>query len=459
MPRPVPKRSVSGGVVYLALAGLALLAAQSQPDWVGTFQQAVSQLRDGETAAAISSFDGLWKSHPRDAQLAAWIGAELDSTSHHEEAAPWYQRALAIQPDFEPALNNLALNYAIRGEISKAQPLLRSALKMNPSNASAAYNLGLIDLRLGQYREAAGVLAQSRSAPTPPAPVGRIALAEATALFHLRQYALAAEVLQKTSGDADGSRLLLLGSAQALSGNLPASVKTFQEAARRFPDDPQAYYRLALVFLQGWLDHEARDVLEAGLKQIPGSPLLLYGQAVLDDAIGNTDEAVVWVKKSLDEDSKQAAAWALLGKLEASMGQTDDALDVYHRAAGLGAGAEAGVEAAELLIRLQRIPEAERELQGLAKRYPDSARVDRGFGKLYRDEKKFDLAEQYLKQAVNLDPEDPDAPFALGEVFRLTHRMDEARKEFAIFNDKKQVRQMVHPLEMATNSPHGSELK
>ena len=141
------------------------------------------------------------------------------------------------------------------------------------------------------------------------------------------------------------------------------------------------------------------------------------------------------------------------------MGQTDDALDVYHRAAGLGAGAEAGVEAAELLIRLQRIPEAERELQGLAKRYPDSARVDRGFGKLYRDEKKFDLAEQYLKRAVNLDSEDPDAHFALGEVFRLTHRMDEARKEFAIFNDKKQVRQMVHPLEMATNSPHGSELK
>src|SRR5581483_2558861 len=90
-----------------------------------------------------------------DAQLAAWIGASLDSTSHHKEARPWYERSLAIRPDFEPALNDLALNYATLGEFSKAQPLLRQALRLNPSNARAAYNLGLVSLRLRDYKEAA----------------------------------------------------------------------------------------------------------------------------------------------------------------------------------------------------------------------------------------------------------------------------------------------------------------
>ena len=140
--------NVKGLFAFATIALVISASAKDTPSWAEPFQAAVSELRSGDTNRALQAFNALWKSNSTDAQLAAWIGASLDSTSHHKEATVWYQRSLAIQPDLEPALNDLALNYATLGEFSRAEPLLRQALQLNPSNSHAAYNLGLIALRL-----------------------------------------------------------------------------------------------------------------------------------------------------------------------------------------------------------------------------------------------------------------------------------------------------------------------
>lgn len=426
-------------------------AAQSQPPWAEPFQDAVSELRNGDTAGALQAFDTLWKNNSKDVQLAAWIGASLDSTSHHKEATQWYQRSLAIQPDFQPALNDLALNYASLGDFSKAEPLLQQALRLNPSNSHAAYNLGLIALRLRNYKEAAEAFQRARESAHPAVSPAQLTLGEATARFHLREYAHAATLLESVPMD-NYAYLLLLGSSQALAGNLPPAIKTLQSAVRLAPVDPQAYYRLALVFMLGRLDREGQNVLAAGLKEIPNSPLLLFGEAVSSDTEGKVDDAIASAKQSIAGNSRQPQAWALLGRLYGEIGQTDNALNAYERATALGADAQAGVDRAQLLIRLQRFPEAEAELRRLAKRYPNNASVDRGFGKLYREERKFDLAEKYIRHAILLDPDDAEAHFALAEVLRLTQRRDEARNELAIFKEKRPADNATRLLELAANS-------
>lgn len=441
-------------MLKLALAALALTVPNAasgplQPAWAEPFQAAVSQLRQGETVGAMQSFDLLWRSNPNDAQLATYIGASLDATSHHREATPWYQRALTIQSDFEPALNDLALNYASLGEFSKARPLLQQLLQLHPLNAHASYNLGLVALQLHDYREAARAFERARESGDSSVAPDQLARAEATARFHLREYTQAAALLGKVHGNGDYKYLLLLGSAQALSGDLPSSIKTLQQAVSSKSDDPQAYYRLALVFMLGRLDGAAQNVLAAGLKQIPNSALLLFGQAVQSDALGKLDDAVAAVKQSLQINSQQTQAWALLGRLYAERGQTDQALGAYERAVNLGAGAEVGVDRAQLLIRLQRFSEAEAELSRLAKRYPDSASVHRGFGKLYREERKFDLAEKHIRHAIRLDPENAESHFSLAEVLRLTHRMEEAKTELAIFKEKKPAPEIKRLLDLA----------
>ncbi len=443
------------------LAGLGIklsgfVFGQTQPAWIEQFQTAAAQLRNGEIATATQSFDLLWKNNSSDAQLAAWIGASLDATSHHKEATPWYQRALAIRPNLEPALNDLALNYATLGEFSKSQSLLRQASRLNPSNAHASYNLGLISLRLRDYKEAAEAFQRARESSQPVASPDQLTLAEATARFHLKEYARTTKLLEGVRDDQNYPYLLLLGSAQALSADLPSAIKTLQQAIILAPDDPQVYYRLALVFILGRLYHETQNVLATGLKQIPKSPLLLLAEAVDSDTQGKLDDAVSSAKQCLDANPRQAQAWALLGRIYDEMGQTGDALRAYEQAAAFGADADVGVDRVQLLIRLQRFPEAETKLRELAKRYPNNSNVDCGFGKLYREERQFNLAEKYLRHAILLDPDDAEAHFALGEVLRLTHRTDDARKEFAIFKEKKPARDATRLLELAATSPSES---
>jgi tetratricopeptide (TPR) repeat protein len=446
-------------MAVFSLGPSVCVAGQSQPAWVGEYQQAVSQLRMGQTAGAFQTIDILWKANSNDAQLAVWIGASLDSASHHKEATPWYQRSLAIRPDFEPALNDLALNYASLGEYAKAEPLLRQALRLNPSNSHAAYNLGLISLKLRDYKQAADAFQHARESSQAPTSPDQLALAEATARFHLREYARTKALLESVRGTKDCQYLLLLGSAEALAGDLPAAITTLQQAASSTPDNAQVYYRLALVFMLGRLDREAQNVLATGLQRIPKSPLLLFAEAIDSDTRGKLDEAVVSAKQSLAANPRQPQVWALLGRLYGEMGQTDEALESYRQAIALGADVEVGVDRVQLLIRLQRFPEAEKDLTELAKQYPNSASVDRGFGKLYREERRFDLAEKRLRHAILLNPDDAEAHFALGEVLRLTHRMDEAQREFAIFRDKKPKQDAARLLEIAATSPSEATLR
>lgn len=440
------------GRLAIALAVVAAFIigtdAQTTPLWLTRFQEAVAQLRAGDLDRAVAGFESLWKSNPEDAQLATSIGGALDSTSHHGEATVWYQRALTAQPGFEPALKNLAMNDAVRGKFSAAATLLRQLLRNDPGNPEATYNLGLISLRLRQYREAVEAFRKVQDAPNSLLPAAQVRLGEANALFHLGRYASVVDLLSKSGRPADDTGFVLLGSAQALSGNLPAAVRTFQDAAASFPNDPQVYFRLALIFSEGRRDQEAQTVLASGLKQIPNSPLLQYAQAVLYEIADKDDEATRWAEQSLSGDNRQPEVWGLLGTLYDRRRRTDDALKAYRKALALGAGAYTGAKYAELLIRLERYGQAETELLNLDRRFPQDERVNRAFGKLYRARNDFSRAEVYLRRAVRLDSSDPQAHYMLAQVLQHLGQRNEANKELVAFKEKKEKSETIRLLEL-----------
>ncbi|MGI8962261.1 MAG: tetratricopeptide repeat protein [Bryobacteraceae bacterium] len=435
-------------LVFVALVLIRGANAQTAPPWLTRFQDGMARLQAGDLNTATAGFESLWKSNPGDAQLATSIGGALDSTSHHDEATVWYERALALQPDFEPALKNLAMNDAIRGNLNDSAALLGKVIRNNPENAEALYNLGLISLRLRQYSEAGDAFRKALQASNSPVLAPRIRLGEATALFHLRRYGSAVDLLISSGGPTDSAGLVLLGSAQALSGKLPASVRTLQDAAARSPNDPQVYFRLALIFSEGRRDQEAQAVLTTGLKQIPNSPLLQYGQAVLNEIAAKDEEAIRWAEQSLNGDNKQPEVWGLLGTLFDRRRRTDDGLRAYREALRLGAGAYTGAKYAELLVRLQIYGEAESELLRLDRRFPHDERVNRAFGKLYRARGNFSRAEVYLRRAVRLDPSDPQAHYVLAQVLQHLGNGDEASKELRSFKDTKEKSERIRLLEV-----------
>ena len=76
-----------------------------------------------------------------------------------DAAAANYTEALAIDPEFEPALFNLAIIRADQGSTDEAIELYRRLLATDPEEAGAHLNLGFLLLDRGQRKEGRAELA------------------------------------------------------------------------------------------------------------------------------------------------------------------------------------------------------------------------------------------------------------------------------------------------------------
>jgi tetratricopeptide (TPR) repeat protein len=313
--------------------------------------------------------------------------------------------------------------------------------------------LGLVDLRLTRYSDAARAFGRAAKVAPDAAVIEQASIGEATALLNARQYRTAAAVLSPYGNAANLSHLLLLGTAEALAGDLPNAIGVLQRAIDRFPSDDHAYYRLALVFSLGRRNQEAQDVLATGLKTVPHSPLLLYGEAVIAESTGLYDDAVRLSKESIAQKVEQPDAWGLLGSAYVRLGKLDEAVGAFEKAVQYGADTHVRVNYAECLLRMDRTDRAAQELSELQRREPNNAEVLRGLGKLYRAKGDFAKAEPLLQRAVRLDPNDSEAHFVLAETLRHLGRSESAKKQYAEFQRTKNASRMVRQLELASSSP------
>ncbi len=111
---------------------------------------------------------------PQDRQAAAVhydLGIQYQGQANVRGALVEYQKALEFDPDFEKALNALALlQHMSFGEHEKAIPNYKRALELKPDFSDAAVNLGNVYLDLGRYDEAIPLYERALTDMTYPTP-------------------------------------------------------------------------------------------------------------------------------------------------------------------------------------------------------------------------------------------------------------------------------------------------
>jgi Flp pilus assembly protein TadD len=435
------------GWVLFGAAALVILSAtmhaQAQAPWVPRYNVGFAHIRAGQIETGVRELESLGAAFPKDAELMTSIGAALDMGSRHRQADGWYARALAINARYEPALNDLALSLASQGRLREALPLLQKVTRIDPPNGRAIYNLAVIELQLKRYKEAAREFESARHVPQPAAPDQTLTLGEATALFKLGRYAEARDLLSC----GDEASCLLLGSSQALVGDLPVAVRNFQRAVELAPQSPEPYFRLALAFLQGRRESDAEATLDAGLKVVPHSPLLLYGQALFYAHKGDYERGEAAAREAVERRPSWGDAWATLAELRARRAEAGAAEEAFRRAVQLDGSAEHAADYGEFLLQAGRLPESREVLETAQRAHPGSAALDRALGKLYQSENKLGSAEALLRRAVREDPGDASAHYALAMTLRRLHRDAEARQELTRFAAVRQKDEFVRVLE------------
>jgi len=109
----------------------------------------VSQLlRSGKLAEAMSAADQFLATKPRDLQMRFLRGVILAESGRNSDAVAVFVKLIEDFPDLPEPYNNLAVLYAAQGQHEKARGVLESAIRTNPSYATAHANLGDVYARL-----------------------------------------------------------------------------------------------------------------------------------------------------------------------------------------------------------------------------------------------------------------------------------------------------------------------
>lgn len=255
----------------------------------------------------------------------------------------------------------------------------------------------------------------------------------------------------------------LLGSARiCLQTDLRHEARSFcAEVLELEPELSEAWTLLALGFEEEDLE-KALEYAEQAV-ELEANAFSLFHAARLGGQVGLFEESLQWALQARDLAPSDVDAWMLVGRLFRSVGAVREALEVWqHILREAPRTLTAYLELAELLVEqsevelaLETLTEARRccgsnallelresHLQALLgqwgraaelaetvrKRFPDSAEAWVNVGLFRLMEKEPEAAEEAFRQSLQLNAEQWEAPFYLGELTNAAGLSEQAER-------------------------------
>jgi tetratricopeptide (TPR) repeat protein len=442
-----------------AIFGVACLL-QAQPDPI------LQALRSRQFPVALDLCSKELTLQPDNARLWLYQGLALHGTGKAKEALTSYRHALRLSPDLLPALEGAAeIEYKIADP--ECQRTLERIVAQRPDSAPAHGMLGVLayeqkrcDAAAGHF-EKSGVSLNSNAGALwqygnclyvlrRPEKASRtfrtlLSLREddrvrfnlGLSLFDAKKPAEAVEVLRPlASGQRPDSELLsLLAAAHEAAKDTPEALKVLRRAADLYPLEDRHYIDFASICMEHSSLDLGIDVLEVGIKNIPGSArlhatlgALLVRAGKLDrgtdefqtaqtlapqDAYGNVGVSLALLQSDQVEESLR------LLRQQWAQSQSSPMVSFMLAQALLRAGPDPS---------LAEFQEAERMLKKTIELNPNHSRAHGLLGKNYAMAGNTTEAIRELETALRLDPADRTSAYQLALLYGKIGKQDLATK-------------------------------
>jgi len=247
-------------------------------------------------------------------------GAAFDNQGHIDEAMGQYRQAIRWDPDNFDAHFNLGTDLAQRSRTDEAIAQYQEVVRLKPDYSLVHYNLGNALLQKGQSAEAARQFQEAvRLKPDDNQALNNLGVY----LLRTGKTAQAADLLQKAvrirPDYADAH--LNLGIAFTKENRIADAVSEYQEAAHLEPDLPEAHHSLGNMYLIEGQPAAAIDQFQMVLRLTPNDAeahdnlgVALAKTGRMDEAISEFQEAIrlnpddVGAKKNLGQALKSTNA-------------------------------------------------------------------------------------------------------------------------------------------------------
>lgn len=108
------------------------------------FEKGKALLASGKVLEALDEMANLRNENPNDWRIHSAIGIANDALERFGEALASYQAALRLSPNNEVVMNNMAMSYAMVGRLRDGIDMLERAAVVNRSNTQIRQNLALL---------------------------------------------------------------------------------------------------------------------------------------------------------------------------------------------------------------------------------------------------------------------------------------------------------------------------
>ncbi|WP_107833954.1 tetratricopeptide repeat protein [Opitutus sp. ER46] len=328
--------------LYLPLAAavalLAPLVRLGRPVILGPLAVLIVVALGGATAARNRVYQtevGLWADTvakaPANTVARSSYGAALAGLGRRSEALREHLAALALNPEYVPALANVGLALSEMGRPADALPYLTRAVELSPRKAAAHLNLGITLGLLNRSPEALAHFAEAvQLNPLLPAAHNNYGDAlcrsgqVAEGLHHLDQ----ALALQPDYVEAHLNRAAALVRLQ----RMPEARTAFATAIRLKPGDAAPYISWANFLLNQGQLAEALAAYESGLQLKPDAADARYSYATALARAERYADAVSQFEATLRLRPDDASAHNNLANSLAALDRVADAIPHYEAA-------------------------------------------------------------------------------------------------------------------------------
>ena len=330
----------------------------------------------GLLAAALAAL-GIWWFGPWSAAYR-YGHMDLVSIRHVSDAEP--NNALAWR--------EMGLRLAHDGDGALAEPALRRALELNPSDPEVGTGLGELLLAIHSYPEAFQVLRST--------------------IAHHPHYTLAH---------------MALGRLYKQKGSYQHAAEEFESVTAYDPHYADAWYEVAICYLQMQQAAKAQSAVDSALRQSPREAEYLALKGSIDAAVGNVDAGITASKAAADLAPRDLKIQVNLANI----------LLANHRSAGDLDAAEAVIGKIEQIApKYTMLPYLRGELEQLRQNWLASAR--------------------YLEMAIETAPSHNEAYFALSQSYRRLNRVHDADRLLTIYRKRQDIHRRIEGQRIALAS-------
>jgi tetratricopeptide (TPR) repeat protein len=269
---------------------------------------------------ALAKLQPMLAKNPNNKSVLLQIGMIYDALKDYQKARDTYEKLIQIDPDYTPALNNLAYLYAeFLGNLERAYELGRKAKDRAPDDPFSADTLGWILYKRGEFSRALPLLKESAGQlHNQPEVLYHLGMT----YYMLGQEGLAGEMFQGALQSPQESphradiqrRVSFLGIDPKTAG--PDAIAVLEQARQTDPGDLLVLYRLAKIYERnGAVDKEievSKEILAKDRKNLPTLKRLAW---LYSEQPGKTDAALDLAKQARDLDAQDPSIAHLLGRL------------------------------------------------------------------------------------------------------------------------------------------------